>query len=73
MGFYANSYSRGYDIKEEQNKIQIENCFCRGWLIEERVDEFLIEKYIEISIDTSISTGIVYADPHPHSFSVTIQ
>ena len=35
------------------------------------MDEFVIEKYIEISID--ISTGIVYAGPGPHSFSVTIQ
>ena len=25
---------------------------CWGWLIEEQVDEFVIEKYIEISIDT---------------------
>ena len=31
------------------------------------MDEFVIEKYIEISI------GIVYADPDPRSFSVTIQ
>ena len=31
------------------------------------MDEFVIEKYIEINI------GIVYADPDPHSFSVTIQ
>ena len=38
----------------------------------ERVDEFLIEKYIEISIGVSINTGIVYAAPDPHSFSVTI-
>ena len=35
------------------------------------MDEFAIEKYIEISI--GISTGIVYADPDPHSYSVTIQ
>ena len=31
------------------------------------MDEFVIEKYIEIS------TGIVYVDPDPHSYSVTIQ
>ena len=31
------------------------------------MDEFVIEKYIEIS------TGIVYANPDPPSFSVTIQ
>ena len=37
------------------------------------MDEFLIEKYIEINIGISISTGIVYADPDPHSYSVTIQ
>ena len=42
-------------------------------MIEERVDEFVIEKYIKISIGISISTGIVYADPDPHSFSVIIQ
>ena len=42
---------------------------CWGWLIEERVDEFVIEKYIEISI----GIGIVYADPRPHSYSVMIQ
>ena len=35
------------------------------------MDEFVIEKYIEISID--ISTCIVYADPGLHSFSVTVQ
>ena len=35
------------------------------------MDEFVIEKYIEIS--KSISTGIVYAEPHPDSYSVTIQ
>ena len=29
--------------------------------------EFVVEKYIEIS------TGIVYADPDPHCFSVAIQ
>ena len=28
--------------------------YCWGWLIEERVDEFVIEKYIEISKGTSI-------------------
>ena len=33
------------------------------------MDEFVREKYIEISI--GISTGIVY-DPGPHSFSVTV-
>ena len=43
------------------------------------MDEFVIEKYIEISIGISISIGIdirtdiVYADPDPHSYSVTIQ
>ena len=35
----------------------------------EPVNEFVVEKCIEISI----SASIVYADPHPHSFSVTIQ
>ena len=32
-------------------------------------------KYIEISIGISIgiNTGIVYVDPDPHSYSVTIQ
>ena len=33
------------------------------------MDEFVIEKYIEISI----GIGIVYADPRPHSYSVMIQ
>ena len=37
------------------------------------MDEFVIEKYIEISIGRSINTDIVYADPDPHPFSVTIQ
>lgn len=36
-----------------------------------RVDEFIIEKYIEISI--GINTGTVYADTDHHSYSVTIQ
>ena len=36
-------------------------------MIDERVDEFVIEKYLEIS------TGIMYANPVPHSYSVTIQ
>ena len=31
------------------------------------MDEFVIGKYIEISI------GIMYADPDPHSYSVTVQ
>ena len=31
------------------------------------MDEFVIKRYIEICID------IVYADPDPHSYSVTIQ
>ena len=31
------------------------------------MDEFVIEKYIEISIN------ILYADPDHHSYSVTIQ
>ena len=31
------------------------------------MEEFVIEKYIEISI------GTVYADPEPYSYSVTIQ
>ena len=44
------------------------NLICRGRLIEGRVDAFVIEKYIEISM----STGIVYADPDRHSSSVTI-
>ena len=34
--------------------------YCSGWLIEEWVNEFVIEKYIEISIGISISTTIVY-------------
>ena len=34
-------------------------------------DKFVIGKYIEISIGRS--TGIVYADSDPHSFSVAIQ
>ena len=34
------------------------------------MDEFVKEKYIEISI--GISTGIVYVDPNPHSYSVTV-
>ena len=37
------------------------------------MDEFVIEKYIEISIGISISTAIVYADPDPHFYSVTIR
>ena len=39
------------------------------------MDEFLIEKYIEMSkgISINISSGIGYADPDPHSYSVTIQ
>ena len=37
--------------------------------MEKPMDEFVIEKYIEISI----GTGIVYADPDSHSSSVTIQ
>ena len=36
------------------------------------MDEFIIEKYIEISIGISINTGIVYADPD-HSYTVTVQ
>lgn len=35
------------------------------------MDEFVIEKNIEISID--ISTSIVYADPDLRSLSVTLQ
>ena len=35
------------------------------------MDEFVIEKYIEIGI--GISRGIVHADPDPHSLSVTIR
>ena len=41
---------------------------CWGYLIEERVDEFVIEIYIEVSI----SIHIVYADPDLHSSSVTL-
>ena len=39
------------------------------------MDEFLIEKYIEMSkgISINISSGIGYADPDPHSYNVTIQ
>ena len=33
------------------------------------MDEFVIEKYVEISICISIA----YANPDPHSYSVTIQ
>ena len=33
------------------------------------MDVFVLEKYIEIST----STGVLYADPDPRSFSVTIQ
>ena len=33
------------------------------------MDEFVIEKYIEVSI----STGTVYADPDPHTLCVTLQ
>lgn len=36
-------------------------------MIDERMDEFVIETYLEIS------TGIMYADPVPHSYIVTIQ
>lgn len=41
----------------------------------DRVDEFVTEKYIEISIGISVSitTGTEYGDPDPHSSSVTIQ
>ena len=35
------------------------------------MDEFVKEKYIEINKGTSII--IVYADPDPRSYSVTIQ
>ena len=34
------------------------------------MDEFVIEKYI--GINKGISISIVYADPDPHSYSVTI-
>ena len=37
------------------------------------MDEFVIEKYIEINKGISISTGIAYADPDLHSYSVTTQ
>ena len=39
------------------------------------MDEFVIEKFIEISkgISTGINIGIVYADPDPYSYSVTIE
>ena len=40
-------------------------------MIKERVDEFVMEKYIQVGI--GISTGIVYTDPGPHPFSVTIR
>ena len=39
----------------------IEFHHCWGWLIEERVDIFVIEKYIEIN------KGIMYGDLDPHS------
>ena len=34
----------------------LNNCIwnCWGWLIEKRVDEFVIEKYIEINKDINI-------------------
>ena len=35
------------------------------------MDEFVIEKQIEIN--KGISVSIVYADPGPHFYSVTIQ
>ena len=35
------------------------------------MDEFVIEKYIEIN--EGISVSIMYADPDPRSYSVTIQ
>lgn len=50
----------------------ITDAFCWGWLIEQRVQAFVIEKYIEMSIGMSINTGIVYADPD-HSYTVTVQ
>ena len=56
-------------IDEKTMCSQIGKRFCRGWLIEERVDEFVIEKYIEINKGISI----MYADSDPHSYSVTIQ
>ena len=37
------------------------------------MDEFVIEKYTEISKSININTDTVYADPDPHSYSVRIQ
>ena len=45
--------------------------FYWGYLIEERVDGFVIEIYIKVNI--SINTGIVYADPDQYFSSVTSQ
>ena len=44
---------------------------CWGWLIEERVDEFVVEKYFEMNKGIRIS--IMYVDPDPRSYSVTTQ
>ena len=51
----------------------ITDAFYWGWLIEQRVQAFVIEKYIEISIGMSINTDIVYADPDSCSLSVMIR
>ena len=42
---------------EPKQIFSIFDSFCWSWLTEERVDEFVVEKYIGISISTS--TGIV--------------
>ena len=62
---YWNKYGHKYKYRYSvwgQNQINrylyllINMSYCRGWLIKQRMDEFVMEKYIE----TSISTRIVY-------------
>ena len=55
---YTNAFRSNIMTKNKLNNV---------WRLTKRVVEFVIEKYIEISIGISISTGIVYADPDPHS------
>ena len=64
MIFIANTYVTNFVAYEH---------FCSSWLTLEQVDKFVIEKYIEISMGISIGTSIMYADPDPYSFSVTIE
>ena len=50
---------RGWNERKEENDNSNDGCIlCWGRLIEERVDEFVIEKYIEINKAISI----MYAD-----------